>query len=127
MEINGIGIRIISCFDNTKQLQNLAEYAIVSNNSRKHNGERHISHRGRKRLRYALYEATIPVIAKNAEFKEIHNYYRTREKNPLKNAVGIAIACKLIRIFYTILTKVVDYNGQKMISDIVHPEAIQVA
>ena len=39
----------------------------------------------------------------------------------------IAIACKLIRIFYTILTKGVDYNGQKMLSDIVRPEPVMAA
>ena len=136
MEISGIGIRTVSCFvaevgdirrfDNPKQLQKLAGYAIVSNDSGKHNGESHISHRGRKRLRYALYEAAISVIGKNEEFKEIHSYYRTREKNPLKKMQSvIAIACKLIRIFYTILTKGVDYDGQKMLNDIVHPKAIQ--
>ena len=39
----------------------------------------------------------------------------------------IAIACKLIRIFYTILTKGVDYDGQKMLSDIIRPETIMAA
>ena len=59
----------------------------------------------------------------NKEFKEIHSYYRTREKNPLKKMQSvIAVACKLIRIFYTILTKGVDYDGQKMLTDIVRPE-----
>ena len=103
--------------------QKLAGYAIVANSSGKHNGESRISHRGRKRLRYALYEAAISVIGKNKEFKEIHSYYRTREKNPLKKMQSvIAVACKLIRIFYTILTKGVDYDGQKMLNDIVRPE-----
>lgn len=36
----------------------------------------------------------------------------------------IAIACKLIRIFYTILTKGVDYDGQKMLRDIVRPDVM---
>ena len=137
MEINGIGIKTVSCFiaevgdigrfDNPKQVQKLAGYAIVADSSGKHNGESRISHRGRKRLRYALYEAAISVIGKNKEFKEIHSYYRTREKNPLKKMQSvIAVACKLIRIFYTILTKGVDYDSQKMLNDIVRPE-IQLA
>ena len=72
-------------------------------------------------------EAAISVIGKNKEFKEIHSYYRTREKNPLKKMQSvIAVACKLIRIFYTILTKGVDYDSQKMLNDIVRPE-IQLA
>ena len=133
MEIKGIGIKTISCFiaevgdigrfDNPKQLQKLAGYAIVADSSGKHNGESRISHRGRKRLRYALYEAAISVIGKNKEFREIYDYYRTRRQNPLKKMQAvIAIACKLIRIFYKVLTKGVDYDGEKMLGDIVRPE-----
>ena len=115
-------------FDNPKQLQKLTGYAIVADSSGKHNGESRISHRGRKRLRYALYEVAISVIGKNKAFREIHDYYRTRKQNPLKKMQSvIAIACKLIRIFYTILTKGVDYDGQKMLSDIVRPETIMAA
>lgn len=138
MGINGIGLKTISCFiaevgnircfDNPKQLQKLAGYAIVADSSGKHNGESRISHRGRKRLRYALYEAAISVIGKNKEFREIHDYYRMRKQNPLKKMQSvIAIACKLIRIFYTILTKGVDYDSQKMLSDIVRPETVMAA
>jgi transposase len=133
LEIKGIGM-ITVCgfiaeagdirrFDNPKQLQKLAGYAIVSNDSGKHNGESHISYRGRKRLRYVLYEAAVSLIGKNAEFKEIHNYYRTRAKNPLKKMQSvIAVACKVIRVFYMILTKGLDYDGAKMLGDIKRPE-----
>ena len=133
LEIKGIGM-ITVCgfiaevgdirrFDNPKQLQKLAGYAIVNNSSGKHNGESHISYRGRKKLRYILYEAAISLIGKNAEFKEIHRYYLTREKNPLKKMQSvIAVACKVIRIFYAMLTKGIDYNGEKMLGDIKRPE-----
>ena len=68
------------------------------------------------------------MIGKNKEFREIHDYYRTRKQNPLKKMQSvIAIACKLIRIFYTILTKGVDYDGQKMLSDIVRSETVMAA
>ena len=138
MEIKGIGLKTVSCFiaevgdirrfDNPKQLQKLSGYAIVADDFGKHNGESRISHRGRKRLRYALYEAAISVIGKNKEFREIYDYYRTRHQNPLKKMQSvIAIACKLIRIFYTILTKGVDYDGQKMRTDIVRPETVMAA
>ena len=63
------------------------------------------------------------MIGKNPEFKSIHEYYQTRAKNPLKKMQSvIAIACKLIRVFYTILTKGIDYDGQKMLRDIVRAE-----
>ena len=89
MGIKGIGLATVSGFiaevgdigrfDNPKQLQKLAGYAIVANDSGKHNGESRISYRGRKRLRYVLYEAAISLIGKNAEFRAIHEYYRTRK------------------------------------------------
>ena len=134
LEIKGVGIKTVSCFiaevgdigrfDNPKQVQKLAGYAIVSSDSGKHQGESHISYRGRKRLRYALYEAAISVIGKNQEFKKVYDYYQTRKKNPLKKMQAvIAVACKLNRIFYTILSKGVDYDGEKMLRDIMRPES----
>ena len=137
MEIKGIGM-ITICgfiaevgdirrFDNPKQLQKLAGYAIVSNDSGKHNGESHISYRGRKRLRYVLYEAAISLIGKNPEFKEIHNYYLTREKNPLKKMQSvIAVASKVIRVFYMMLTKGISYDGAKMLNDIKRTELAMI-
>jgi transposase len=95
----------------------------VANDSGKHNGESRISYRGRKRLRYVLYEAAISLVGKNAEFKEIYEYYRTRKENPLKKMQSVvAVACKIIRVFYTILTKGVDYDPMKLMSDIRRPQ-----
>ncbi len=114
----------IGRFDNPKQLQKLAGYAIVSNESGKHSGESRISYRGRKRLRYVLYEAAISLTGKNAEFREIHEYYRTRKENPLKKMQSVvAVACKALRIFYAILTKGVDYDPRKLLGDIRRPQA----
>ena len=77
---------------------------------------------GRKRLRYLLFEAAISVVGKNEEFKEIHRYYTTREKNPLKKMQSlIAVACKLIRVFHVILTKGISYDASKMLKDIRRP------
>ena len=137
LEIKGIGkitvsgfiaeVGDIRRFDDPKQLQKLAGYAIVSNESGKHKGESRISYRGRKRLRYVLYEAALSLIGRNPEFKAIHEYYRTRKENPLKKMQSVvAIACKVIRIFYVILTKGVDYNPEKMMGDIRRPQ-IQAA
>lgn len=129
MEIKGIGLITVSGFiaevgdigrfNNPKQLQKLAGYAIVANESGKHNGESRISYRGRKRLRYVLYEAAISLIGKNEEFREIHEYYRNRKENPLKKMQSVvAVACKVIRVFYAILTKGVDYDAEKLKGDI---------
>ena len=135
LEIKGIGLKTVSGviaevggitrFDDPKQLQKLAGYAIVACSSGKHKGESHISYRGRKRLRYVLYEAAISLIARNEEFKEVHRYYRTRKEKPLKKMQSvIVVACKAIRIFYAILTKGVTYDGAKMLQDIKRPRML---
>ena len=54
------------------------------------------------------------LVAKNPEFRELHNYYTTRRLNPLKKMQSLmAIAAKLIRVFYTMLTKGMDYDPKK--------------
>jgi len=66
-----------------------------------------------------LFEVSMSLVSKNPEFRELHHYYTTREKNPLKKMQSLmAIGCKVIRVFYAILSKGVDYDGQKMLSDI---------
>ena len=74
-----------------------------------------------------LYEAAISLIGKNAEFREIHEYYRTRKENPLKKMQSVvAVACKILRVFYMILTKGIDYDAEKLMGDIRRPQ-IQAA
>lgn len=127
--IKGIGMVMVSGFiaevgnighfDSPKQLQKLAGYATVANDSGKHNGESRISYRGRKRLRYVLYEAAILLVGKNAEFRQIHEYYRTWKENPLKKMQSVvAVACKVLRIFYVIFTKGIPYDPEKLLGDI---------
>ena len=132
LEIKGVGIRTvsgflaevgdISRFNNPKELQKLAGLALVENSSGKHKGETTISRRGRKRLRYLLFEVAMSLVAKNPEFRELHNYYTTRRLNPLKKMQSLmAIAAKLIRVFYVMLTKGVNYDPKKMVNDIKRP------
>jgi hypothetical protein len=56
------------------------------------------------------------------EFKELHAYYTTRPDNPLKKMQSlIVIACKLLRVIYTILTKGTVYDPKEMMMDIKRP------
>jgi len=132
LEIKGVGIKTVSGFlaevgditrfSNPKELQKLAGLALVENSSGKHKGETTISRRGRKRLRYLLFEVAMSLVGKNAEFARLHSYYTTRKLNPLKKMQSLmVIACKVIRVFYTILTKGVDYDPAKMLGDIKRP------
>ena len=133
LEIKGMGnktvsgflveIGDISRFSTPKELLKLAGLALVENSSGKHKGETTISRRGRKRLRYLLFEVA------NRESRDQHQYYTTRMRNPLKKMQSLmAVVSKLIRVFYAMLTKEVDYDPPKMLSDIKRPrEYMQVA
>lgn len=132
LEISGIGENTlsgilaemgdISRFDDVKEIQKLSGLNLVSCNSGKHNGQTKISHRGRKRLRYWLFQAAKSAVAHAGEFKELHIYYTTRPDNPLKKMQSLIVtACKLLRVIYAILTKGVTYDPKKLLSDIKRP------
>ena len=139
LEIKGVGIKTvsgflaevgdISRFNNPKELQKLAGLALVENSSGKHKGETTISRRGRKRLRYLLFEVAMSLVSKNPEFRELHSYYTTRKLNPLKKMQSLmAVAAKLLRVFFAMLTKGVDYDPKKLVGDIKRPAVyLQVA
>lgn len=69
LEIAGIGWNIlsemgdISRFDSAKEIQKLSGMGLVACSSGKHKGETKISHRGRKRLRYWLFQAAKSAVA----------------------------------------------------------------
>ena len=112
----------ISRFTDPKQIQKLAGQAFGGDSSGKHTGQSRISKRGRKRLRCLLFEVVLALAAKNPEFREIHKYYTTRKVNPLKKKQSLVVLSnKLIRIFYTILSKGIDYDPEKLLGDIRRP------
>ena len=112
----------ISRFDDAKEIQKLSGLGLAACSSGKHKGQTKISHRGRKRLRYWLFQAAKSAVAYAEEFKELHVYYTTRKNNPLKNMQSlIVIACKILRVIYIILTKGVKYDPNKLLGDIVRP------
>ncbi len=138
LEISGIGENTlsgilaemgdISRFDDVKEIQKLSGLGLVACSSGKHKGETKISHRGRKRLRYWLFQAGKSVVAHSEEFKELHVYYTTRAENPLKKMQSlIVIACKLLRIIYTMLKTGVVYDPKKMLMDIRRQEKQEAA
>lgn len=138
LEIKGIGlvtaagfiaeIGDVNRFEHPKQIQKLAGLSLKENSSGKHKGKTTICKRGRKRLRYYLTFGIMPLLSKNEEFKQLHQYYTTRENRPLKKMQSlVALSNKLIRIFYALLTKQTAYDPQKMINDIKRNELLQAA
>lgn len=132
LEIDGIGGNIlagivaemgdIKRFDDAKEIQKLSGLSLVACSSGKHKGETRISHRGRKRLRFWLFQAAKSAVSHAEEFKLVHEYYTTRAENPLKKMQSlIVIACKILRIIYTILKTGTKYDPEKMLRDIKYP------
>lgn len=140
LEIDGVGENILSGvlaemgditrFDDVKEIQKLSGLGLVACSSGKHKGETKISHRGRKRLRYWLFQAAKSAVSHAEEFKTLHMYYTTRGNNPLKKMQSlIVIACKILRVIYTILNTGQKYDPARMLKDIKHmsPEATEAA
>ena len=136
LESNGVGENIlsgilaemgdISRFDDVKEIQKLSGMGLVACSSGKHKGQTKISHRGRKRLRYWLFQAAKSAVSHADEFKQLHEYYTTRSNNPLKKMQSlVVIACKILRVIYTILKTGTTYDPQKLLKDIKHPAASQ--
>lgn len=101
---------------------------MVACSSGKHKGKTKISHRGRKRLRYWLFQAAKSAVSHADEFKQLHEYYTTRSKNPLKKMQSlVVIACKILRVIYTILKTGTIYDPEKMLKDIKHPASAQTS
>ena len=109
----------VNNYDHPKQIQKLAGLNLKENSSGKHQGQTRITKRGRPKLRALLYRVMMPMLANNLEFKKLHEYYTTRRDNPLKKKQSmIALACKLIRIFFALGQKHVMYDGGKLMNDI---------
>ena len=138
LAINGVGENIlagilaemgdISRFDDVKEIQKLSGMGLVACSSGKHKGQTKISHRGRKRLRYWLFQAAKSAVAHAGEFRQLHVYYTTRNVNPLKKIQSlIVIACKILRVIYTILNTGTKYDPERMLKDIKrYPQSVTV-
>lgn len=138
LEIKGVGETIVSGivaemgdierFDDVKEIQKLSGLGLAACSSGKHKGQTKISHRGRKRLRYWLFQAAKSAVSHAEEFKKIHAYYTTRAENPLKKMQSlIVVACKILRIIYAILKTGTKYDPEKMLRDIKLPAVYAAA
>jgi len=115
-------------YNHPKQIIKLAGLNLMEHSSGEHKGETKITKRGRAKLRALLFRVSLPLVRHNDEFRQIHEYYTTRPKNPLEKKQSlIAICCKLIKILYTLGTREIEYDGEKMLNDIERPEEYKKA
>jgi transposase len=129
MSIPGIGVLTVAGFlaevgdlknyDHGQQIIRLAGLNLTENSSGKRKGKTGISKRGRSRLRGILFRAMLPMVAKNEQFKALHEHFTTRSQNPLKKKQSIIALCgKLIRVLYTLGTKQKEYNANDVLGPV---------
>ncbi len=106
----------LSQYKHWRQVQKLAGLNLKEHSSGKHKGQTKITKRGRPRLRSLLYKCAMVLVAKNPEFKALHQYLKTRAKNPLKGKQSlVVICCKLIRVLFTLGKKKLEYDPDKVL------------
>ena len=132
-QIKGIGITTasgvvaelgnIKSYRTPKQMIKMAGLSLTENSSGQKKGKMSISKRGRKDLRKILYQAVVGMIRCNKAFNELYQYYRYRAKNQLTGKQAIVVLInKLLRIIHTMVVKDVDYDEDKMLGAIKHPD-----
>jgi transposase len=100
-------------FNSYKQLISYCGFNLRLSESGDKSGKTLISKRGNSRIRSYLFRVILPIVKHNKEFRELHNYYKTRKENPLKPMQSIvAIICKLLRILWGICKNNTNYNPQ---------------
>jgi len=108
-----------SLYENPRQLIKLAGLTLRESSSGQHKGQKHISKRGRKKLRNTLFKVIVPLIRHNEAFKKLHEYYTTRQQNPLRGKQSMVILCgKLLKVLHGICKKKVFFNEQHMMDDL---------
>jgi transposase len=126
LSIKGIGVVTAASFvgeagdlaryEDWRQLRKMAGLNLTENSSGEHKGKTGISKRGRPGLRCILYQASLILVATNPEFKALYQYLKNRRENPLKGKQALVmIACKLLRVMFTLVKENRLYDPEKVL------------
>lgn len=115
-------------YEHPDQIIKLAGLNLKLATSGKWKGKTVITKRGRPKLRSLLFKVVLPLVNHNPAFKALHEYFTTRNENPLKKKQSlIALCCKLIKILFTMGKKQCAFCPEKMLGDIPHFSAQEAA
>ena len=128
VEITGIGymsmVGIIAetgdlkNYEHAKQVLKMSGLSLKESSSGQKKGKKHISKRGRSKLRRNLKQIGICLVGKNNFFLQLHNYYTTERTNPLTKLVSInAIIRKFMYILMAIVKSGNSFNEEKAIRE----------
>jgi transposase len=111
----------IKNFKNPRQILKYAGLNLRESSSGKHKGQARITKRGRAKLRAFLFRTVMPLVRHNRAFKALHQYYTTRQENPLRKKQSLIVLCgKLVRVLHTVGQKQCPFDEERMIQDIPH-------
>ncbi len=100
-------------FENARQMSRLAGYNLIEDSSGKNKSGTCISKRGRKNLRSVLHQISLTMVADNKELRQLYDYLKTRENNPLKKMQAlVVISKKVLTLIFTLSKKKAYYEPE---------------
>lgn len=101
-------------YNHAKQIIKMSGLSLKESSSGQKKGKKHISKRGRAKLRRNLKQTGISLVKNNSFFLQLHNYYITERANPLTKLISInAIIRKFLYILMAIVKSGESFNEEK--------------
>lgn len=105
-------------YEHAKQVIKMSGLSLKESSSGQKKGKKHISKRGRSKLRRNLKQIGIALVKNNNFFLQLHNYYTTQRDNKLSKLVSInAIIRKFVYIMMSIIKTGESFNTKKAIKE----------
>lgn len=102
-------------FEDARQMSRLAGYNLIEDSSGKNKSGTCISKRGRKNLRSVLYQISLTMVATNKEMRQLYDYLKTREDNPLKKMQALVVISKKVLTLIFTLSKKKEYYQPELV------------
>lgn len=105
-------------YEHAKQVLKMSGLSLKETSSGQKKGKRHISKRGRAKLRRNLKQTGISLVRNNSFFLQLHNYYTTQRDKKLSKTVSInAIIRKFVYILMALVKNKDSFNAEKAIRE----------
>lgn len=105
-------------YEHAKQVIKMSGLSLKENSSGQKKGKKHISKRGRSKLRRNLKQIGISLVKNNSFFLQLHNYYTTQRENKLSKLISInAIIRKFVYIMMSIIKTGESFSIEKAIKE----------
>ncbi len=105
-------------YNHAKQVLKMSGLSLKESSSGQKKGKKHISKRGRAKLRRNLKQMGISLVRNNEFFLQLHTYYITQRQNPLTKLVSInAIIRKFVYILMAIVKNGESFDKEKAIRE----------